>query len=87
MEDRIIVIGGSIEGVATDIVEMFNITTQTWSQLRHLPSPATDFALAKVEKTYLDHETITKHFQFSQDVGDFSRIKFLSPSDYKKTKL
>ena len=68
VEDRIIVVGGSIEGVATDIVEMFNITTQTWSHLRHLPSPATDFALAKVHKSNLNISILKEHFKFPGDV-------------------
>ena len=68
VEDRIVVVGGYIEGVATDIVEMFNITTQTWSELRHLPSPAADFALAKVEQSFLSPTAIKKHFKYSGDV-------------------
>ena len=68
IEDRILVVGGYIEDVATDRVEMFNISTNSWTEISHLPSPAADFALAKVEKTDLSVEMIQKYFQFSEDV-------------------
>ena len=47
---------------------MFNISTNSWTEISHLPSPVADFALAKVEKTDLSVETIEKYFQFSLDV-------------------
>ena len=68
IEDRILVVGGYIEDVATDRVEMFNISTNSWTEVSHLPSPAADFALARVEKTDLSVEMIEKYFQFSEDV-------------------
>ena len=67
-EDRILVVGGYIEDAATDRVEMFNISTNSWTEVSHLPSPVADFALAKVEKTDLTVEMIKKYFQFSEDV-------------------
>ena len=68
IEDRILVVGGYIEDAATDRVEMFNISTNSWTEVSHLPSPVADFALAKVEKTDLTVEMIKKYFQFSEDV-------------------
>ena len=67
VEDRIVVVGGYIQGVPTDRVEMFNLSQEIWTEIRHLPSPAADFALAKVEKSNLSPSAI-KDFQFSGDV-------------------
>ena len=61
------VVGGYIQGVPTDRVEMFNLSQEIWTEIRHLPSPAADFALAKVEKSNLTPSAI-KYFQFHGDV-------------------
>ena len=46
----------------------YNISSNSWTEISHLPSPAADFALATVEKTDLTVEMIEKYFQFSEDV-------------------
>ena len=67
--DRIIVVGGTISGQPTDIVEMFNTTTCSWNQsCSLLPFPMADFALAKVDVENLDAEVIEKNMKFKDDV-------------------
>ena len=68
VSDRIIVIGGTIDNMASDLVEMYNITNKSWMVCNLLPSPATDFALAKILTVDLSNEVIEKHFQFKNDV-------------------
>ena len=67
--DRILVVGGRISGDDTDLVEMFNITTLSWNQTCSLlPSPRADFALATINVSDLETETIEQFFSFKDDV-------------------
>ena len=67
--DRILVVGGIISEHPTDIVEMFNITSNSWCQTCSLlPSPMTGFALARVEAQYLDDEIVDNYMKFKSDV-------------------
>lgn len=67
--DRILVVGGIISGHPTDIVEMFNITSNSWCQtVSLLPSPMADFALARVEAQYLEDDVVDRFMKFKSDV-------------------
>ena len=88
VSNRILVIGGSIDNMASDLIEMYNITNKTWSFCNLLPSPATDFALAKIFANDISNEAVEKHFKFKNDVVVERNRRIFNPlSEHFKWKI
>ena len=68
VSDRIIVVGGVIADRDTDLVEMFNITDNSWMFCNLLPSPVSNFALATVCAEDLENDAKENKFEFKNDV-------------------
>ena len=79
ISDRIIVVGGNIGVRDTDLVEMFNITNNSWMFCNLLPSPASNFALASVSIEDLENEAKENKFEFKNDVVIERARRILNP--------
>ena len=72
-------VGGMIKEAPTDIVEMYNISSGSWTQVSLLPFPVTNMALASVLTEDLETEVIEEMLRFRGDVGIERRRRVMQP--------
>ena len=72
-------VGGLINEAPSDIVEMYNTTTCSWSLVSLLPFPAADMALATVLCEDLETEVIEDSLRFKGDVVMERQMRVLQP--------
>ena len=68
-----------INEAPTDIVEMYNISSGSWTQVSLLPFPVTNMALASVLTEDLETEVIEELLRFRGDVVIERRRRVMQP--------